>query len=338
MNNSNTPHLIEVIERTREDEHIEHNYRIVNPYNIPQNQNTTIWMIGGNSTTNIVANNGNAKIAESLVDPEARKKTTIYSFGFNGEPLTSPIVHLRNEYDQDIRTIYHSSIEPLFYDQYGEPKKKKGIEQTLEKNIFVSHCGGAVLTNIIFDEIFQTISKILSEGEAKILMNKIPYIAYTPLTMPNYNMNSLIIAPYVDQNFSWSNALDFANTYGIDKDYPKGAIKKLNKAHRSQILSHEFKSIFEDTRAVLFKTGNISFLIPSQMNPNYITGDHTIECLSKKHIQNSGTPFESTAQLARKAALLYMKSFSKGKSIDTNQLYNSIQKLAEETPPAPQRY
>lgn len=323
--------------RALKKEQLPHNWESLDPRNIELSPNNNYFVFGGNTTTSDAASNGNAKNTETLIPSTEREKSNIFSFVYESEPFSSPNIYLNKNYAEDIRAIYHSTFEPLLYDKYNNPKSKQGIEQVFEKLIFVAHCGGSSFVNIIIEEFYNSLSKIFKEGDVNNLIGKIQYLAYAPLELPERNVTALVITPFKDPNCSWGKALEFADAVGINTDYPKKIVGKLHKARNNARLDLEFNSTFEETRAIAFKIGNITYLIPGQMNPNHLVGDHSFECIGKQHLLHSGTDYEQTAQLTQAIAKLYMKSFTSRTPSDVKGLFSKTVKMIEGTPPSSQK-
>ena len=170
-----------------------------------------------------------------------------------------------------------------------------------------------------------------------MLINKIQYFSYAPLEIPSHNVNALIIAPYADVNFSWNKALELAEYQKVDLDYPRHSVKKLLKAKNSHTIGQALDETFEESRAIMFKIGQSTYIIPDRMNPRLNVGDHSIECIAKNHIINSDTDLAETAQAARYASQTIMNIFASDSPFDSKSVFNKIVKKLDENPPASQK-
>ena len=213
----------------------------------------------------------------------------------------------------------------------------QGIEKVFQKLIFSSHCGGSHFANLIIDDFHTVLLQKYPKAKADMLINKIQYFSYAPLELPSHNVNALIIAPYADVNFSWDKALAVANEQKVDLDYPRHTIKTLLKARNSYTISSALDSTFQESRAVVFRVGQSTFMIPGKMTPHLNIGDHSIECIAKKHILNSETDMAETAQAANYAAKTIMNVFASDSPFDTKVLFNKIAQKLSENPPSSQK-
>jgi len=168
-----------------------------------------------------------------------------------------------------------------------------------------------------------------------MLVNKIEYFAYAPSELPNHNVNALIVLPYEDTSYSFIKSLELAEEQKIDTDYPKGSIKRLLKAKNNGTLRNAFVTEFQNTRAIMFKIGNSTFMIPNQMNPHKNIGDHSIECFTKPQFLNSDNDCALTAKLVNFSARTYINEFLSGNIIDSKKLFSKITDATESLPTTP---
>lgn len=323
---------IKVLRRALESENLPNNCEIIdiNDFEIPQG--TSICMFGGNITDRPERGNGNAKIIESHIPKIAREKINLYSFGYESEPIKSE-GYLSKEYDQEARTLYKRSFEPILFDPKGNMKSPKGIEEAFSRLIFSAHCGGCNFVNIIIDGFYDTLREKFTDKQAEMFINKIQYFAYAPNEMPAHNVNALLIAPYVDPSYSWAKALLFAEPQNIDVDYPRGIIKKITKGQSTNQVAKIFNSTFNDSRAIMFKIGHTVCMIPGQMNKNINTGDHSIAMIGKYKKAEVTTDLDETIKLVCNASSLFIKGFASSKPIDAKSLFSSISGDLANNPP-----
>lgn len=333
--NNQISHIL-VGRRTLVSENVEHNWEPldINDFQIPHGK--VAFMFGGNITTGPEEGNGNAKILESFLTPENRKKTNIYSFIYKTEPLKSEN-YVVPEYENETQLIFEKIFKPLLFDSKGNMKEIQGIEKVFQKLIFASHCVGSHFVNMIIDNYYALLLQKFPETTAEMLINKIQYFSYAPLELPLHNLNALYITPCIDVNHSWYKALEVASSQKVEVDYPRHTINSLLKAQKAYRLEPTFNSIFEDSRAIVFRVGKSTFMIPSRMNPRLNIGDHSIECISKKHILNSDTELADTAQAANYAAKTIMNVFASDSPCDTKLIFSKITNKLEESPPLTQR-
>ena len=199
----------------------------INSLEIPHGK--TICMFGGNTTNRPEEANGNAKIVESLLTADNRKKTNIYAFMYATEPFKAEN-YVVKDYEAEIQMIFEKTFKPMIFDSKGNMKEMQGIEKAFKKLVFASHCGGSHFANNIIEGFYNLLIQKYPESTAEMLINKIQYFSYAPLEIPSHNVNALIIAPYADVNFSWNKALELAEYQKVDLDYPRHSVKKLLKA------------------------------------------------------------------------------------------------------------
>ena len=322
--------------RAMESEKRDHNWEILDINNLEFPHGKIVCMFGGNNTNRPEESNGNAKIIESFLTSENRKKTNIFSFIYATEPFKSENYVVR-DYEEETHILFEKSFLPMILDAKGNIKEMQGVEKAFKKLIFSSHCGGSHFANLIIDDFYTVLTQKYPEATAEMLINKIQYFSYAPLKLPTHNVNALIIAPFADVNFSWDKALSLAEEQKVDLDYPRHSVKKLIKAKNSLTISEALDSAFQESRAIVFRVGKSTFMIPGKMNPHINIGDHSIECIAKKHILNSDTTFAETAQAANYAAKTIMNVFASDSPFDTKVLFNKITQKLDENPPASEK-
>ncbi len=303
----------------------------INNFSIPHGK--MIFMFGGNTTNRPEAANGNAKIIRSLMDDD-HANIPVYSFTYQSEPYNSRGV-MGKEYEKDAHLLFEKVFKPLIYDKNGHIKEAKGIERAFQKIVLAAHCGGCGFINIIVNEYYKLLKEKFPENTAEILINKIQYYAYAPHAMLEHNVNAFIITPLFDSTYTWSNALDIANSHKVDIDYPKGAIKRLLKAKQHGTFQETMNKEFVDTRGIMFKVGNSTFLIPHRMNPNTSVGDHSIECVGKTKFLNSGTDLANTAKVANYASKRFINEFLSNDQIDIKGIFSDITDMLDLVPNSP---
>lgn len=333
MGKSKRTSLVKVGRRAEVSENIQNNWELLDIDSLVFSQNNVVCMFGGNTTNRHEAANGNAKGIESFLPEGCRGKTDIYSFVYETEPIKAG-GYLSKEYEVEAHAIYEKLFRPLLFDSKGYMKEKAGIESVFNKLILAAHCGGGNFVNVIIDRFYETLTEKYSPATAEMLINKIQYWAYAPCEMPRHNVKALIIAPYADISCSWARALSHAETQKVDVDYPKGIVKKIFKAKDSGQVQEMFESTFKENRAIMFKIGQTTFLIPSCMNPNLNVGDHSWECVVKTHILHSGTEYENTAKIVNYASKAMFHGFVSNSAMDAKDAFYRISKKIAENPPA----
>lgn len=322
--------------RAMASEKLEHNWEILDINNLEFPHGKIVCMFGGNNTNRSEESNGNAKIMESLLSSENRKKTNIYSFIYETEPFKSEN-YVVKDYEEETHLFFEKSFLPMILDAKGNIREMQGIEKVFKKLIFCSHCGGSHFANLIIDDFYNVLIHKYPESTAEMLINKIQYFSYAPLMLPTHNVNSLIITPFADVNFSWDKALTLAEEQKVDIDYPRHTLKKLIKAKNSFSISDALDSTFQESRAIVFRVGKSTFMIPGRMNPRINIGDHSIECIAKNHILNSETDLADTAQVANYAAKTIMNVFASDAPCDTKLIFTKITQKLGENPPSSQK-
>lgn len=327
---------IQLGRREETEKGVEYNWTNLNPYKTELTRQTVL-VFGGNITDNSEYANGYAKCIESLLSEKNRKNTDILSFMYKNEPIKTMGGTISQDYLEEIHSIYNALLRPLLYDRAGRMKEKQGIEKIFRKLIFVAHCGGSNFVNRIIDDFYVSLLEKYPPTTAEMLVNKIQYFAYAPNQYPNHEVNSLFINPYIDTNHSWARMLNLFAEQKVDTDYPKGLNRELAKTKNRETPGAVLNDIFERYRAVAFKHGQSIYLIPARMNPDKVTGDHSIACITKPKIVNSDTEYAPTAQIARKAAELFLNHFASETPIDHKTAFTKISNLIYDNPPACQR-
>jgi len=330
--------LIEVARRALEEEKLPYNLEDIDINNFTVPQGKVVFNFGGNTTNRKDALNGNAKIIQSLISNNNLAKTKIFSFMYKSEPINSYDV-LSKEYEREAIILYDKVFRPLLYDKKGNMKEQQGIEAVFNRIVFAAHCGGSNFVNLIVDNFYESLREKYSESTAINLINKIQYFAYAPHQLPNSNfeMKSLIITPFNDPSHSWTKSLSLAeDRQTVDTDYPKGAIKRLLRGKQQNLFEDAMRNEFGEARVLLFKTGNSTYMIPSEMNPRKYIGDHSIECISKPQFLNSGTDYETTAKLCNSLSKLYINEFLDNELVDSKGTFRDAVTRVEAVSPSPE--
>ena len=293
----------------------------INKLTVPKGK--CMFVFGGNTTNRLDAGNGNAKIMESLLSDDNLGKTNIFSFVYENEPFGSDRLMSR-DYIEETHILFEKTFKPILFDKKGNMKEMKGIEQEFGKIVFAGHCGGSCFVNIIINDFYDVLLAKYPPKTAELLINKIQYFGYAPIEIIDHNVNGLIISPLIDSTYNWSKTLVVAEEQKVDIDYPKGIIKKLLKARQRDKFRSTMLAEYEERRAIMFKVGNKTYMIPGQMNPDKGVGDHTIECISKSKFLNSGTDYQTTARIANFASRLFVNGFLENGNLDTKKAFNIV--------------
>ena len=306
------------------NENREYNWQPIDMKNFKFPQGKNILVFGGNTTNRAEAANGNAKVVDRLITDENRKKCNIYSFLYDTEPLSSSTKYLREEYISETHLLYEKMIKPLLLDRVGNIKEKQGIEKVLKNLVLVSHCAGSDFVNIIIDDIYQTLTEKYHPSIAEHLISKLQYFAYAPNSLPNCKVTSCIITPFLDVSCSWAKSLNNVSDKRVDTDYPRGIVRKIFKAQESGDSFSTLEEAFKKDRLISFKSEQSIYLIPSRINSNISVGDHSIDCLVKSNVLNSGTDFAQTATLLNYASKLVINQFVSDSHLDFRAIYEKI--------------
>ena len=320
--------------RVDENANLPFNWQSLDINNMPEEKDKIIFHFGGNNTNRTSDANGYAKIIKSFIKGQHINNTNVISFSYITEPFEKEGL-ISKHYANETALLFEKTFKPMLFDDNGYIKSKKGIEHLFSKIVFSSHCAGSYFANIIIDKIYEVLQEYYSQNMADLLISKIQYFSYAPACMSEHNLTSLCINPYVDQHYSWTKALQLTETDKVASDYPKGVIKRLLKAREHGMFQEQIDSEFNKTRVILFKIGNSTYMIPSQMNPNRQVGDHSIECISKLKILNSGSEFEGTARLMNFASKLYINAFLDCGTIDCKNSFKKASGAIEGNPPMP---
>lgn len=333
---SNRYNIIHLGKREPVEKGIEHNWTVLDPYNTKINK-PTILIFGGNNTDNPSFANGYAKLIENLMETKHRKNTDIMAFNYQTEVMQGGTKLILKEYEEELRQIYASLIEPLLLDNVGNVKEKQGIEKTFKNIVFVGHCAGCDFVNLIFDQIYNTLSQKYPMATAENLMKKIQYVAYAPTNIPSFDTNSLFISPSADAGSSWAKTLAHVFSNPVDKEYPKGLTFELTKQKNQLRVNQVLKEYFEDYRAIVFRQGSSLYVIPGQMNQNYKIGDHSIECIASPKILNNDTDYAQTAQVANEITKMVFNNYFAKEKLDNRQIFNNVTDTIYNNSPISQR-
>lgn len=295
-------------------------------------QTKMFFVFGGNSTNYPEAANGNAKVVERLLSEDHRNKSNIYSFMYDGEPISPKTKYLFEEYKEEIHNIFETIFKPMFLDNVGNLKEKQGIEKVLKNLVFVSHCGGSNFVNIIIDDIYNLLTEKYHQSIANQLINKLQHFAYAPLELPNRSISGFIVAPFLDNDCSWGKVLDALKGEKIYTDYPKGITKNLFKAQDQGTIIEAFDEIFKDQRMIIFRSNQNIYLIPSRINSNFAVGDHSIDCLVKKNVLEADTDYAKTARVLNYASKLALNQFASHNSLDHRYTLDKITTILNHKP------
>lgn len=297
-------------------------------------KNKAIFVFGGNTTNCDEAANGNAKVVEALLTEENRINTDIFSFVYEGEPISSYTKLLLKEYEEETHKIFETVFKPMLFDRDGNIKEKQGIEKVLKSIVFVSHCGGSNFVNIIIDDIYDILTEKYHPSIAKMLISKLQYFSYTPNVLPNKNVSSFIITPYLDNNYSWKKVLEAIIDEKIYTDSPKASTKSLLKTQeQGSNIYDTFENIFKLQRIIAFRSDQSLYLIPNRINSNTVVGDHSIDCLVKKRVLEANTDFAETARLLNQISKYILNEILTNTSFDQKVIFDTISGLLEKHKP-----
>jgi len=336
MSRHNFINSIHIGRRAKAKENLPNNWESLDINNLTLPKGKTVFMFGGNTTTNTYTANGNAKAIESLLDKDQLEKTNILSFYYDDEPFNNKGI-LSKDYVENAEHVFEKIFKPMIFDRKGNMKEMKGIEQVFDNMVLSAHCGGSAFVSIIINKFYDTLLENYPPNTAKFLINKIQYFAYAPNRLPDHNVNAFIITPFADTSCSWSSAITLAENDKVEIDYPKGTIKKLIKARTQGNFMNESYNEFQKSRALMFRSGNSTYAIPSQMNPDTCIGDHSIECIYKPHLINSGTDYAITATAMHYAARQYLRAFLTSGAIDAKGIFSKTTEMLEKNKPLPQK-
>lgn len=309
--------------RELKEKNIENNWTNLQPQLLDTSKHMVL-VFGGNTTDCAEVANGYAKNVEKLLHTKVRKSTDIYSFFYKSEFIQKTNRAMAQEYEDDMHKLFNVTIKPLLFDRVGKIKEKQGIEKVLHNITFVGHCGGCNFISLIIEDIYKTISEYYPPAVAEMLVGKIQYVAYAPNEYPLHEVNSLTINPFVDSNYSWVKLLHRMKDERVDVDFPKGTVRELFKEKNKSKPGEVFTNIFKKHKATAFKFGQSIYLIPSRMNPDISIGDHSIECITKPHILNSGTDYALSAQIANYATSLCLNNFVSSDKVSCKQTFYKI--------------
>ena len=321
---------IRIGRRARVDENLPNNWENIdiNTFTIPKDKKA-VFMLGGNNTNRVEANNGNAKIVSTSLNESNTDKTEVYSFMYETEPIRNSGEYLSAEYVKEAKALYQKVFKPILFDSKGRMKEPKGIEQEFTRMVFVAHCGGCSFVDIIIDEFYNTLLEKYPIGISELLIGKIKYIGYAPCELPRHNVNALFITPYVDVNYSWAKAFENAEREKVDVDYPRGVMTKLFTARKKGSFQYSFDEELKNTRAIMFKTGNMTYFIPNQINPDKLIGDHSIDCIGKSKYWENPTEYAINGRLANYAFKTYLNRFLNSRVVDMKETFSNIARKIE---------
>ena len=331
MNKSDLDTHIHMGCRTIDDSY-KYNWQLQDMKNFKIPKNKTFLVFGGNTTNYAEAANGNAKIVETLLSPENRKKSNIYSFIYDGEPICSVTKTLLPEYEEEMHQYFEKIIKPLLVDKFGNVKEKQGIEKALKNLVFVSHCAGSLFVNVIIEDIYKTLLKKYHPSIADHLINKLQFYSYAPYELPSRDVNGFIISPFFDDDFGWEKILIAVSDQKISNDHPKCIMKKISKATNQGNVFSTFNEIYDQERMVLFRSEQSIFAIPSRINPNTNIGDHSIDCIVKKSVLDSNSDFAETAKILNHASRLVLNQFASEETLDYRTLFTKMVSRISESP------
>lgn len=307
-----------------EDGDNQYNWHSIDMKTLKPSHDTLILMCGGNNTNCERAGNGNAKVPDLLLSSKIRGRTKIYSLWYDGEPISSNSGILLDEYRIEAHEIFPNIIRPMLCDQVGNIKEKQGIEKVLNKLVLSSHCGGSEFVNIIIDDMYDFLASHYHPSIAKQLIGKVKYFAYAPFHLPNKAVNSFIITPFFDNNCLWTNVLNEIEDKRVCVDYPRGVVKKLQKARERGELYEAFKNIFGSERMIVIRSEQSIYVIPNRLNANTAVGDHSIDCLIKNSVLGANTDCANTARVLNKLSQLVMNQYASGKPVDSKELFDRV--------------
>lgn len=319
--------------REPEDKLIENNWTQLDPQKTKISRKT-ILVFGGNTTNSPEEANGYAKSFESLLLPSIRNNTDILSFFYRTEIVKSEGLPISQEYVDETHELFNSVFKPLIYDKTtGKMKELQGIEKAFNKMVFVGHCGGCNIINLIIDDYYQELQKKYPPSTAKTLIHKIQYVGYTPYEYPQHHISSLFISPSADPNNNWLGIIDNINESKIDVDYPKGICKKLTKEKNRDCPGVVLADAFCESRAVAIKQGKTTYLIPDRMNPALRIGDHSIACITKQKFLNNDSYYSENAVLMHNIAKLYLNQFASDSPFNDKGMFSKTTSLLEQSAP-----
>ncbi len=317
-------------------EGLQYNWQLEDMKNFKVPQGKVFFIFGGNTTNCPEAANGNAKVVERLLTEDNRKKSNIYSFIYDAEPISYVTKGLTDKYEDEIHQIFEQVFRPLITDKLGNLKEKQGIEKVFKNLVFVSHCGGSNFVNVLIDDFYDTLTTKYHASVAEHLISKLQYFTYAPNVLPNKKVNGIVIAPFYDVDCSWVKVLNSVDDKRIDLDYPKSFMKTLLKANKKSDVAGLIQEKFENQRLIVFRTEQSIYLIPNRINSNVLVGDHSIDCLVKKNVLESDSQFAATAKLLNYSSQLVLNQFVADYSINFKDICDKIIKKTDMNKPARQ--
>ena len=149
----------------------------------------SILILGGNATTSNLATNGYIKQIEKLLGIKNNDQLVdIYSINYNKCDKTTGNIN-----NEEIEQIINSTFLPLITDNNGKKLDKKfAIRNIRNINIF-THCLGAKVVDIIFDNLYDKMLNKLKydTDDIKDILSQVVHISYAPLTCNNKNITNI---------------------------------------------------------------------------------------------------------------------------------------------------
>ena len=87
----------------------------------------------------------------------------------------------------------------------------------------------------------------------------------------------------------------------------------------------------------MFRVGNSTFYIPSQLNKHTHIGDHTIECMAKPQFINSGTDLAKNAKLVNYASKVFINEALSSKPVDVREMFSTVSSKVSSLPAGPEK-
>ena len=137
----------------------------------------------------------------------------------------------------------------------------------------------------------------------------------------------------MDNESSWKKVLNGTVDRKIYADFPKGSMKKIFKSCEQGNVYETFSEVYKNQRVLAFRSEQNTYLIPSRLNSNASVGDHSIECLVKKNVLDTGTDCAVTAQVLNSASKLILNQFVNSDFIDHRDTFDRITKLVKQNKP-----
>ena len=149
----------------------------------------SILILGGNATISNLATNGYIKQIEKLLGIKNNDQLVdIYSINYSKCDKTTGNIN-----NEEIEQIINSTFLPLITDNNGKKLDKKfAIRNIRNINIF-THCLGAKVVDIIFDNLYDKMLNKLKydTDDIKDILSQVVHISYAPLTCNNKNITNI---------------------------------------------------------------------------------------------------------------------------------------------------